>query len=455
METMVSSSNNTQKVIFLWQKLIWSKQPEGLLSTKSLIVISIVIFLIMTLRNGRMYYNNLLSGFLTILLTIISGIIFGKGFEILFRTLHIICSGAYGNVGFSLADIFISLLFGSIFVIFGPLLLFNKKLYKLLRLLPVDADKGAEPVNEATAVDGHGESEKAGKGAVTVIELEAATVNEAKTVDGLEESEKAGKGAVTVIELEAATVNEAKTVDGLQESEKAGKGAVTVIELEAIMANKELPIVDRLKEMMDYLKLKLEGKLEEIWVKIKVTESEVEAISIETDKKIGWFIKLVPELIPGVKAELEEKDKSIQDLVPNLCKKLLSSELNEVKLDKIEAEFEKIQTELEKYKEMLIKFKAAKEAEFEELEDAYKKHQEMLTKEKAEKEAKEKAEKEAEVEKYKEMLTKEKAEKEKIEAELKAEKEAELKEKTEAELNQVLTGVEAAQKRADEAAEEV
>ncbi|KAM0680852.1 hypothetical protein GINT2_001126 [Glugoides intestinalis] len=134
METMVSSSNNIEQVTFLWQKLIWSKQPEGLFSTKSLIVISIVIFLIMTLRNGRMYYNNLLSGFLTILLTIISGIIFGKGLEILFRTLHIICSGAYGNVVFSLADIFISLLFGCIFVSFGYCLLFNKKLYKLLRL---------------------------------------------------------------------------------------------------------------------------------------------------------------------------------------------------------------------------------------------------------------------------------------------------------------------------------
>ncbi|KAM0680498.1 hypothetical protein GINT2_001186 [Glugoides intestinalis] len=146
METMVSNSNNTQKVIFLWQKLIWSKQPEGLLSTKSLIVISIVIFLIMTLRNGRMYYNNLLSGFLTILLTIISGIIFGKGLEILFRTLHIICSGAYGNLGFSLDDIFMSLSFGCIFVISGYCLLFNKKFYKLLRLLSVDAGNGIDKI---------------------------------------------------------------------------------------------------------------------------------------------------------------------------------------------------------------------------------------------------------------------------------------------------------------------
>ncbi|KAM0681508.1 hypothetical protein GINT2_000020 [Glugoides intestinalis] len=163
METMVSSSNNTQKVIFLWQKLIWSKQPEGLLSTKSLIVISIVIFLIMTLRNGEMYYNNLLNGFLTILLTIISGIIFGKGLEILFRTLHIICSGAYGNVVFSLKDIFISLLFGCIFVSFGYCLLFNKKLYKLLRLQKSEdailkeimADNKAPIVNrlELTMVD--------------------------------------------------------------------------------------------------------------------------------------------------------------------------------------------------------------------------------------------------------------------------------------------------------------
>ncbi|KAM0680003.1 hypothetical protein GINT2_001689 [Glugoides intestinalis] len=134
METMVSTSNNTQKVTFLWQKLIWSKQPEGLLSTKSLIVISIVVFFIMILCNWEMYcYYNALNGFLTILLTIISGIIFGKGLEILFRTLHI-CSGAYGNVVFSLADIFISLLFGCIFVSFGYCLLFNKKLRELLRL---------------------------------------------------------------------------------------------------------------------------------------------------------------------------------------------------------------------------------------------------------------------------------------------------------------------------------
>ncbi|KAM0680729.1 hypothetical protein GINT2_001002 [Glugoides intestinalis] len=144
METMVSSSNNTQKEIYLWQDLVWSIQP-GVLSC---IVISIVVFFIMTLLYKKYgYYNNLLNGFLTILLTIISGIIFGKGLEILFRTLHIICSGAYGNVVFSLADIFISLLFGCIFVISGSLLLFNKKLHKLLRLF-VDADKGAAQENE-------------------------------------------------------------------------------------------------------------------------------------------------------------------------------------------------------------------------------------------------------------------------------------------------------------------
>ncbi|KAM0680442.1 hypothetical protein GINT2_001502 [Glugoides intestinalis] len=135
METMVSTSNNIEQVISVWQDLIWSKQPGALLSTKSLIVISIVIFLIMTLLYKKYgYYYNLLSFKMTILLTIISGIIFGKGVEILFRTLHIIWSGAYGNVVFSLADIFISLLFGSSLVCFGSLLLFNKKLHKRLRL---------------------------------------------------------------------------------------------------------------------------------------------------------------------------------------------------------------------------------------------------------------------------------------------------------------------------------
>ncbi|KAM0680814.1 hypothetical protein GINT2_001088 [Glugoides intestinalis] len=136
METMVSNSNNIEQVIYLWQDLVLSIQPEGLFSTKSLIVISIVIFLIMTWlkekkkeKEEKHYYNNLLNGFLTILLTII----FGKGLEILFRILHIICSGAYGNVVFSLNDIFISLLFGCIFVISGSLLLFNKKFYKQVR----------------------------------------------------------------------------------------------------------------------------------------------------------------------------------------------------------------------------------------------------------------------------------------------------------------------------------
>ncbi|KAM0680210.1 hypothetical protein GINT2_001594 [Glugoides intestinalis] len=109
-----------QQEIFLWQKLISSKQLEGLFSTKSLIVISIVILFIMILWNGGIYYkSNLLSRKMIILLTIIFGIIFGKGFEIIFRTLHIIFSGDYGNVGFSLKDIFMSLLFGNGLVYFG------------------------------------------------------------------------------------------------------------------------------------------------------------------------------------------------------------------------------------------------------------------------------------------------------------------------------------------------
>ncbi|KAM0680236.1 hypothetical protein GINT2_001621 [Glugoides intestinalis] len=136
MTMMVSSYNNTQKVIYLWQKLIWSNQPGALLSTVLFIEISIAILFIITLlkeEKEKYYYNNLSNSCLTILLTIISGFIFGKGVEILFRTLHI-CSGAYGNVVFSLNDIFISLLFGCIFVISGYCLLFNKKLRELLRL---------------------------------------------------------------------------------------------------------------------------------------------------------------------------------------------------------------------------------------------------------------------------------------------------------------------------------
>ncbi|KAM0679976.1 hypothetical protein GINT2_001918 [Glugoides intestinalis] len=157
MTTMASSSNNTQKVTFLWQKLIWSNQPGALLSTVLFIEISIAILFIMTLlkeeeKEEKYYYNNLLNGFLTILLTIISGFIFGKGLEIFFRTLHI-CSGAYGNVGFSLADIFMSLSFGCIFVISGYCLLFNKKLYKLLRLHPVDADKEEKVSKEEIIAD--------------------------------------------------------------------------------------------------------------------------------------------------------------------------------------------------------------------------------------------------------------------------------------------------------------
>ncbi|KAM0680171.1 hypothetical protein GINT2_001554 [Glugoides intestinalis] len=88
----------------------------------------------MTLRNGEMYYYyNALSGKVTILLTIISGFISGKGLEIFFRTLHN-WSGAYGNVGFSLADIVLTLLRAIILVCFGYFLLFNKKLHKQLRL---------------------------------------------------------------------------------------------------------------------------------------------------------------------------------------------------------------------------------------------------------------------------------------------------------------------------------
>ncbi|KAM0679948.1 hypothetical protein GINT2_001889 [Glugoides intestinalis] len=136
---MASSSNNIEQEIFLWQELVLSNQPGGLLSTALFIEMSIAILFIMTLlkeeekEEKEKYYYNVLSGKMTILLVIISGIISGKGFEILFRTLHI-WSCAYGKVGFSLNDIFISLSFGFSLVCFGSSLLFNKKLHVMLRL---------------------------------------------------------------------------------------------------------------------------------------------------------------------------------------------------------------------------------------------------------------------------------------------------------------------------------
>ncbi|KAM0681381.1 hypothetical protein GINT2_000583 [Glugoides intestinalis] len=142
METMAWSSNNTQKEIYLWQDLIWSNQLGDLIFTALFIGMTIAVFFIRTrLHKKYGYYNNLLSGKMTILLTIISGIIFGKGLEILFRTLYI-WSGAYGNVViFSLNDIFISLSFGFSLLCIGSSLLFDKKLHEWLRLQTIGYDE--------------------------------------------------------------------------------------------------------------------------------------------------------------------------------------------------------------------------------------------------------------------------------------------------------------------------
>ncbi|KAM0681418.1 hypothetical protein GINT2_000620 [Glugoides intestinalis] len=142
MTTMAWSSNNTQKEIYLWQDLIWSNQLGDLIFTALFIGMTIAVFFIRTrLHKKYGYYNNLLSGKMTILLTIISGIIFGKGLEILFRTLYI-WSGAYGNVViFSLNDIFISLSFGFSLLCIGSSLLFDKKLHEWLRLQTIGYDE--------------------------------------------------------------------------------------------------------------------------------------------------------------------------------------------------------------------------------------------------------------------------------------------------------------------------
>ncbi|KAM0680715.1 hypothetical protein GINT2_000987 [Glugoides intestinalis] len=272
METMVSNSNNIEQEIYLWQDLVWSIQPEGLFSTKSLIVISIVIFLIMTWlkekkkeKEEKHYYNNLLNGFLTILLTII----FGKGLEILFRILHIICSGAYGNVVFSLNDIFISLLFGCIFVISGSLLLFNKKLRELLRL---------------------------------------------------------------------------------QKSE------YTI--LKEIMADDKAPIEDRIKALMEYLKLTMVGKPEETGTKLKNVCSEFEKTMDSLNEIADSLVEMKAKLGPDVKDKLKKEEKTTQELFSKLSEKLLNYELNEAGPEEIETELDEIVAGLD---EIVAVFKECKE----------------------------------------------------------------------------------------------
>ncbi|KAM0681719.1 hypothetical protein GINT2_000233 [Glugoides intestinalis] len=323
METMVSTSNNIEQETFLWQKLIWSNQPGALLSTVLFIEMSIAILFIMTLlkekekeKEEKYYYNNLSNSCLTILLVIISGIIFGKGVEIFFRTLHI-CSGAYGNVGFSLNDIFMSLSFGCIFVISGYFLLFNKKLYKLLRLLSVDADKGPA------------------------------------TVDGLQ------KRLAKLKQVEIAKLEE------------------MMASAKATMANDKALIVDKLIAMLDYLELTMVGKpketrtkLKNVWIKINKTLPKLYEIGFEIKDTWNSLNEMEPGMNPYVKAELEEKDKTDGKLTSDLSEKLISYELNEAGPEEIEAELQAIEAGLDKivagfkeYKEILTKEKAAKESE--------------------------------------------------------------------------------------------
>ncbi|KAM0681248.1 hypothetical protein GINT2_000446 [Glugoides intestinalis] len=335
-----------QQEIFLWQKLIWSNQPGALLSTALFIEMSIAILFIMTWlkeeekeEKEKYYYNNLLNGFLTILLTIISGFIFGKGLEILFRTLHI-CSGAYGNVVFSLDDIFISLLFGCIFVSFGYFLLFNKKLYKLLRLLSVDADKEEKVSKEEIIAD---------NGPATVMELEEKVAGKgATTVDGLEDAKVQTNGDAELPTSEDAELEKRKA------------------ELEKIMANDETEIVDRLIAMLDYLELTMEGKpegtvtkLKKIYFEINETVDSLCEIWIKISETVNSLWEMKAKLDPNVKAELKNKDKSIVKLTSELNEKLLNYELNEAGLDGIMAGLEQIEAGLEEFKEILTNFKAA------------------------------------------------------------------------------------------------
>ncbi|KAM0679671.1 hypothetical protein GINT2_002079 [Glugoides intestinalis] len=415
MEMMVSSSNNIEQVIYLWQKLIWSKQPESLLSTKSLIVISIVIFLIMTLlkeeekeKEEKHYYNNLSNGCLTILLTIISGIIFGKGLEILFRTLHIF-SGAYGNVVFSLKDIFISLLFGCIFVISGYCLLFNKKLRELLRLQKSEdailkeimANNKALIVTRLKAMRNYLELKIKMEPEGTVSKLHEIYIKIKETVsklkkigfknhetwNSLNEMESGMNPYVKAelkkevettqelfsklnqkllnYELNEAGPEEIKTeleaiVAGFQEynailtKEKAAKES----ELKVIMTNDKALIVTRFKAMRDYLKLTMVGKPKE-------TRTKLKNVCIKINEIADSLNEMEAELGPDVKDKLEEKVESIVKLTSELNQKLISSKLNEAGPEEIKTELQAIVAGLDECKEILTEFKTAKESELE------------------------------------------------------------------------------------------
>ncbi|KAM0681372.1 hypothetical protein GINT2_000574 [Glugoides intestinalis] len=381
METMVSSSNNTQKEIFVWQDLVSSNQPGGLLSTALFIEMSIAILFIITWlkekekekeKEEKYYYNNLLNGFLTILLTIISGFISGKGFEIFFRTLHIICSGAYGNVVFSLKDIFISLLFGCIFVIFGSLLLFNKKLREQLRLLPVDAVKGAALVNELEETEAalvviqqlNGNAElqthKDSQPKALMYNLQTReytvankeTANEKQTREDAEHQKRLDKLKLIL--------------DKLNQFDKA-ELQKRLASAKVMMANNKEKLVLRLKAMMDYLELKMEGKpegtvskLHKIWSEFDKKVSKVYEIGIEIYKTRNYLDKIEAEPGPYVEAKLKKKGESIVELTSNLSEKLPSSKLNDARLDEIVAGLDEIVIGFEQVKEILTNFKTVR-----------------------------------------------------------------------------------------------
>ncbi|KAM0679449.1 hypothetical protein GINT2_002290 [Glugoides intestinalis] len=423
MTTMVSNSNNIEQVIYLWQDLVLSIQPRALLSTKSFTRISIVVFFIMILRNGIMYYYyNLLSFKMTILLTIISGIIFGKGVEILFRTLHIICSGAYGNVVFSLDDIFISLLFGSIFVISGYCLLFNKKLRELLRLQKSEytilkeimANNKALIVTRLKAMRNYlklkiryGTEEEGSKLHEiyikineTLPKLEKIGFENYKTRNYLKIIIDYSKSGVKA-ELEEKNKNNVKLTSNLSEkliSSELNEDEIDVeldailtgfqeynkiltefktakeAELEVIMRNNEASMVNKLEAMRNYLSLKMVGKsektvskLKEILSELYKTLPEIYEIHRKSFEIIRHFKVIIDNLESDVKAELEEKDKSIKELTSNLSEKLISYELNEDEVKAIIAGFKAILTGFQEYNKILTEFKTAKESELKEI----------------------------------------------------------------------------------------
>ncbi|KAM0681746.1 hypothetical protein GINT2_000260 [Glugoides intestinalis] len=403
METMVSTSNNIEQVTFLWQKLIWSNQPGALLSTVLFIEMSIAILFIMTLlkekekeKEEKYYYNNLSNSCLTILLVIISGIIFGKGVEIFFRTLHI-CSGAYGNVVFSLADIFMSLSFGCIFVISGYFLLFNKKLYKLLRLQTSEKAEDTELKKMLAKLKKEVADYKENKTDKNVIvgvlkEIQAIFEKETdkKTIlDGLEEIVGYTKTIVDKYDVKVhgpdkkkrfldptmtlmqetmnllqTTMNDHKKIgiktdgnvrylkDILGElKQKAGLEeivagleaivagleaykAATVAEFEAKMARAKAIMADNRALMVN----RFEAMMEYLELKIldnpEVNVPKLQEIMHEINETANYLKAIMAKNEP-MTSEFKNKKKKFEEMMSKISEKLSSSELNEAELKEI------------------------------------------------------------------------------------------------------------------------